>query len=490
MDVLLITPDTGSRFINYPWGALAIGSYLTNVRGLDVKILDASEHPKTDFFTILNDLISNAKLVGVSMMTTDVTSMKEVVDRIKETYPDKPIIVGGPHAILQPEQTCAYKNIDFVAFSEGEETIWRLFEEVVSGRMGYDNVPGLVYKKNGNVIRTHSPEPVAFYDINYKLLSASTQDNFSRSIQILSGRGCSYRCTFCFNAVCGQKWRPRPMEEFLNEIKHIVHKHDPRHIYFRDDNFFLSSKRVEEFIAAYKENKFSFKWTSSCHANCYRSGYLDRAFLKKLASVNCEWLKFGLESGSQTILDSLKKGIKVENVRSLISEFRNVPQVYPNYSFIIGVPGETIESYRKTLDLAKYAIEQTPRARIIGPQFFRVYPGGELYESIKEKYRYYEPSSFEEWAIKYRPEEGGMVFSKNFNYPWIDRRYLFLTQNAYLLTAIYSKSFQKMNFLKRIVLSPLFFLIKLRFKYGWYEHLYDLRLVVFLRKLFNRLKRI
>ena len=401
MDILLITPDHDNKKNNYPWSALSVGSYLSNVKGYKITLLDGSVYTKSDFLEKIKEYCSSVKLVGISCMSSDTYYVKGIIDHIKEVNPDCRIIIGGSHARLQPEQTCLYKNIDFVSYTDGEHTVSMLYEEILSGNHDYEKVPGLIYKEGQYVKRTEEPEPIGFYDTNYDLLPESTRNTFHEYIQVLTGRGCNFKCAFCFNSVCKQTWRGRPVPEIINEIENIVAKYDPRVIYFRDENFFLSKKRIEEFISAYKEKNFSFKWRATCFAGYYNQKYIDFEFLKELESINCETMKFGLESGSQRVLNYLGKMLKIENVKRLVRDLAKVKGIQANYSFIIGLPTETFEEQKETLALIKYIIDHEPDAFIIGPQYFRIYAGGKLYDEIKSNYNYTEPGSFEEWALKY-----------------------------------------------------------------------------------------
>jgi anaerobic magnesium-protoporphyrin IX monomethyl ester cyclase len=486
MDILLITPDHENKKNNFPWAALSVGSYLSNVRNYDVKLLDGSVFSKTELLEKIKYYCNSVKLVGISCMSSDTFYIKGVIDYIKDINRDCKIILGGPHARLQPDQTCLYNNIDFVSYTEGEHTVSQLYEEIKSGNHRYDKVPGLIYKEGSFVRRTSEPELINFYDINYDLLPKSTRQTYHEYIQVLAGRGCSFRCAFCFNSVCGQTWRGRPVLEMINEIDGIVSKYDPKAIYFRDDNFFLSKKRVEEFMSYYRKKGYRFKWRANCFAGYYNRQYINYDFLKELESVNCETLKFGLESGSQRVINNLKKKIKVDNVKRLVDDLSKFKKIQGNYSFMIGLPGETYEEYKETMSLIKYILERESDAFVIGPNYFRVYPGGTLYDEIKTKYHYSEPKSFEEWAIKYNPEKDWFSFGKHIRYPWIPQEYEFFAQYADVIVKLSRKDFKKD--IRAIGAMPFVILAKLRIKYEWYGYLYDLRIFVYLYKLILKLK--
>ena len=178
------------------------------------------------------------------------------------------------------------------------------------------------------------------------------------------------------------------MPEVAGEIDNLVRKYNPKIIYFRDENFFHSPDRIREFIKYYRERKYSFAWRANCRASYCNGNYLNLDLLKELESINCRVLKFGIESGSQRVLNYFKKGLKIEHVERLVYAFSKVKRITPAYSFIIGVPAEAPEEYKSTLKLIKFIAKYNPNAKIIGPQYFRIYPGGELYEEVVKKYHY------------------------------------------------------------------------------------------------------
>ncbi len=143
MNTLLINPDHKNTVNNFPWGVLSVGSYLRQ-QGRPVRLLDLSNDPGNSNEK-LEEAIKWADLVGIGMFSTDVPVILDIVDRIKSSKPDLSIICGGPHVVLEPELTCQYKNVDFVAFGEGEQTIELLISELEKQTPNFDNIPGLIY---------------------------------------------------------------------------------------------------------------------------------------------------------------------------------------------------------------------------------------------------------------------------------------------------------------------------------------------------------
>ncbi|MCG6534511.1 MAG: B12-binding domain-containing radical SAM protein [Syntrophales bacterium LBB04] len=471
MDILLLNPNHQTHINSFPWGGLAIGSYLTKVKNLSVKILDASCMAPDEFQKELDLALEKTRIVGLTCFSSDAYFIKSLVDDIKRKRSDIKIIVGGPHAVLRPEQ-CARYSIDFVAYADGEETVFALIEVVKSGGNNYDRIPGVVYKDGDRHIKTQKPGIVPYYDMDYELLSERKRNTYSNYMQVLTGRGCSFQCTFCYNAICGHKWVGRDIESVVRELSNVVAKYNPRLVYFRDENFFHSKKRILRFIESYRDMKFSFHWRATCRANYFTKGYINEALVKELEDINCETMKFGFESGSQRVLDYLKKGIKIESCKRVV-ECLSRSKIVGNYSFLIGVPGETVEEYRSTLKMVKFITETDPKAEIIGPQFYRIYPGGELYQEIMKNYEFKEPSSFEEWAELSRGDEIG--FGKNVEHPWIHRGKL-LARYADVMMLLYRKPFGDLISFSKLPAMPFAALAKGRVKTGWYGLLYDMKI--------------
>lgn len=493
MDVLLISPEFYNPGPNFPWGILSVGSYLGNVKGCNVRLLDASKCSKSDFLDSVRNYCRKGKLVGISCMSPNSDFVKNTVDYIKGLNKDCKVIVGGPHAMLKPVQTCNYKNIDFVAHGEGELTLYSLLREIEAGGKRYNDISGLCYKDGEAVQKTPASAPAPFYDINYELLPAATKRFFPDYIQVLSGRGCSYRCTFCFNSVCGQKWRGRPALEMVSELEKIVERYNPKRIYFRDENFFHDKERINEFIRLYRQKGFSFKWHASFRASYYGSLY-DLDYLKGLENINLEELRIGLESGSQRVLNYLKKGSNVEKMKVMVNDLGKLKNVKSIYSFLMGLPGETFDEYKQTFDLVAHVVRSDPRSRVLGPQYFRIYPGGELYEEIVSKYKFSAPECFESWAQRYASDKNKEGFGDgDINYPWMTRKQAAFAQNAYLLASLYrapvdEKKKKRFSVIEWFLTSPFILSARLRVRYRCYGFMYDIKLYSMLRKIWFRLK--
>lgn len=480
MDILLVNSFHETHIHSFSWGVLSNASYLKS-KGFSVKILDGSYYTmkRKAFYAELDQLSAQTKLIGFTCFSTDTYEIKQMIDFIKTKRPEVKIILGGPHAVLLPDQTCQYRHIDFVAYGNGEKTLESLINKVNSGEENYDRVPGLVYEDRGRIKRTPAAPMVDFYNIDYSLLPKEKIETYGRYMQVLTGRGCSFRCTFCFNAITGQKWLPRPVEDVMNEISMLVDRYGTRNIYFRDENFFQSKERILDFIRLYKEMGFSFKWRATTRANYFKASYINIDFLKELEAINCQELKFGLESGSERVLTYLRKGIRVEKVRKTIANMAKV-NIRGNYSFLIGIPSETMDEFKETIGLIKYIKDTDPDANVIGPQYYRVYPGGELYDDIINNYNYSKPGSFEDWAQSVKSDSLGM--DKDVEYPWLTKAQSDVAKYSDMMMLLYGKKVQELLTWKKFAVIPFAALARFRVKSGWFGFLADMKLFSFLFK--------
>ncbi|MEO5377777.1 MAG: B12-binding domain-containing radical SAM protein [Magnetococcus sp. DMHC-6] len=476
MDVLLINPKHGGLF---PWGLLSLGSYLTKQVGMEVMLIDASVEGIEDTLQKIREHLPKTPLVGIGAMSSDTPFIKTIADMVKQEKPSCKVIVGGPHATLCPEQLAKYHHIDFVSYHEGEATVATLCQEIRKNKPDLSQVPGLLFQTETNEFIRTPGQTVPFYDINYDLLSPKVRATFSDTIQVLTGRGCSYKCTFCYNVVSGYKWRGRPVADFIQEIQILVKNFDPKNIFFRDELFFIDRERILQFITHYKKNNFHFNWWASVRASDFRDQFVDDPLMKQLVEIGCRQLRIGVESGSEKTLKFIKKGIRVSHVHNTIKRLAPHPKVELMAGFMIGLPTEQYRDYQDTLNLIGWMVRHGSNITIKGPYQYRVYPGGELFDQITKEYPHFSlPNSLEEWANRYQSHQGSNAseYDRNIEYPWVPSEHQYLVKNAFQMYQIAYQSNLSIKGIKKILLWPCKISIRLRFRIGWYKNLWDVRL--------------
>ena len=414
-----LTPreSTGNTVI--PMGLLSIGSVLRE-KDYNVKILNGLLG-KTDLAAELNQINPKETLfVGISATTAQLPSAIKAASIIRENCPDIPLVWGGVHPTLFPEETCADPLVDVVVIGEGEYTCLEL-AEAFSGSGNLSHIKGIVYKdQDGNIIFTGKRAP---HDLNnlpyprYELLNLDDylyriipnrenprERKMGKGLELHTGMGCPYRCTFCINTTVYRDgkyyqkslYRGKSAPRILDEIQMLIDRYEVEYIQFIDENFLVSKKRLFEFLDGIEKRGLKFNWFPSVRADYFNDHYLSEDVIRRMATLGCVVTGAGAESGSQKMLDYLKKDITLEQVEQ-VAKITNDNKIISLFSFMMGVPGESVEDMLMTIDFIKKLKKIGKYVVIQQPQLYRPFPGCELYdESIKSGFD--APRSIREWT--------------------------------------------------------------------------------------------
>ena len=210
----------------------------------------------------------------------------------------------------------------------------------------------------------------------------------------------------------------------------------------------MDKNRVREFIEGIKRRGLKIIWSANIRADYFNDGFVNAAMLAELKNSGCFQLNVGAESGSQRILDKLKKDIKVENLLTAAQLLRNTG-IITMFSFLTGIPGETPAEIRQTTELILRLQEINPDLIIIGPQIFRPYPGGELYDECVESFGYRPPATFAQW----RERMGTLTGFENLDkLTWIKDSNLVENVAFYFVLASQTPQRYKISAVKKTVL--------------------------------------
>ncbi len=425
--VLLINPPFNIAKANYDSsvsvGLLSIATYL-DAKGIKVKILDGAR--QKNFLAELEKEILDSDYAGLSVMTTQVPGALKISEAIRKINPKCRIIWGGTHPTFFPEQTIRHELIDIITCGEGEET----FYEIASGK-NLAEVKGILYKDGGRIKVNPKRElcrPAAMPLFNWDLVPREILEKLYL-IPSLTSRGCPHRCTFCINAILQNRWRARTVEQVLEDLRVI--KSQPyfkgKPLRFWDENFFVDLHRAGAIVDGMTLRDLIMPWETTVRAGYLKEGLIDDEFMAKLKQSGCYLLSFGAESGSPEILKKIKKDITPEEViNSAKSCLKH--DIIPQYSFMIGLPGETRKDMFMTLDLIDKLIKLSDKVQILGPQAFRPYPGSELYqECVASGWK--EPASLEEWSHLVENELNYLTVQ---NFPWVRDKDFVESMEAYV----------------------------------------------------------
>ncbi|MHC4404405.1 MAG: B12-binding domain-containing radical SAM protein [Planctomycetota bacterium] len=286
------------------------------------------------------------------MMTTYM--FRETLDWIRYLrggLPKVKVMVGGYNLRVYPAESVTAPEIDFGCFNSAYHTVPRLLEELEGGQR-FDDVPGLVFKRNGHVVQTDSgPEPdfddypnPARHLLPNELYAEFPTERKNFSVMVTS-KGCPRGCVFC--EAGRTSYNPRSVETVIGEMRECYDRHGIREIDVFDYEFLINRKRAMGICKEMQRQKLDILW--ACRA---RIDSVDEELLKEMAASGCGRIYYGVESGDQDMLDRVNKGITLEQVRETI-KLTNKYGIRPLGFFLIGSPGETRDTVRTTLKFAK-----------------------------------------------------------------------------------------------------------------------------------------
>lgn len=411
-DILLVFPGKyRAPDPQVPLALLHIASPLQR-EGYQVRILDMRLE---DYKTIA---IGNPVFVGITCMSgQQIYYGLEFARRVRTENPSCPIVWGGVHPTLLPEQTAASKFVDVVVRGEGELVVPELANKLVAGET-LDDVKGLTFKSEGSIKSTADADLIDLDDIPvelpYDLLILEKYNTLqSGRFHIQTSRGCPHRCGFCYNSDFNKrKWRGKSAQRVLNEIEYILHKFPyVRIIDPIDDNFFVDQQRVKDICQGVISQNIKIKWRANCRLD-YFSTY-DRDFVSLLEKAGCMELDFGGESGSERLQEFVCKDVTAEQMLQSVSNLRKwAPSIEPYVSWLSGLPNETYEDMLKTFDLMDRLKEVNPLTQHYGIFMYTPFPSPML-ESLGPEFR--PPQSLEAW---------GNIEVFHFQPPWHSKAYV------------------------------------------------------------------
>lgn len=326
---------------------------------------------------------------------------------MKETNPDIPVVWGGFHPTLLPNETIVHPLIDVVVRGQGEITFLDLVQHFERNIPPTD-VLGITYKKEGKIFENPERSPIDVNDfppIPYGIIDVQKyimdDDTSRRTLDYISSRGCPYDCNFCeITQFYKRRWFALRPARVLDELEALVSRYKIEGVRFRDDNFFVEKTRVRRICDGIIERGLDISWSANCR--CDYLPRFDKNLLGAMRESGCRTLFIGAESGSEAVLNMLNKRITVDQIVDSAGICHQYG-ISPEFAFMLGTPGEKMEDISKTLSVIDELYSMDPRMRIY-LFIFTPYPGTPLYERAL-KQGFLGPRSLEEWSQhSYKPE--------------------------------------------------------------------------------------
>ena len=344
-----------------PCLASTILAAITRKAGYPSFIIDAAAEGLTYNETLQRLEIIQPDFIGFTTTTLTTIPAERLANQIKNRWPHIIIGIGGPHATAIPEETLARcADFDFAAIHEGDQTIVELLRAIENNVLDFSSIAGITCRDSaGDIIKT-AARP-AFLELDtlpfpaWDLL-AGYPDKYTPgyfkvaqvpSASFVSSRGCPFSCSFCDTSVFGQKIRSHSADYMVELFTYLYSQFGIRDITFEDDTFMVYRKNVERFCELLLQKNLGITWACNSRVNLAKPD-----LLQTMQKAGCWHISYGVESGSQDILDSEDKQLKLSQIQQGIENTRRAGIAAKGF-FIVGHPHETPETLEATFRLTQ-----------------------------------------------------------------------------------------------------------------------------------------
>lgn len=386
--------------------------------------------------------------VGITFTTPLFPEMVNLAQMIKKELPRCRLLGGGAHASSFPKETLEESPLDLVVIGEGDFVL----QEILSGKR-WEKIAGVCFNKNKKIKKTRPrkfitdldslPYPAwQLYDLSrYQTSALLTRANPAGWLE--TSRGCIYGCVYCNKSVFGRTFRVKSAVRVVDEIEFML-KMGFKEIHIADDNFTSDMKRAEEVCDKILEKGLKFPWAT---VTGIRVDRVSQKLLQKMKKAGCYRVYFGIESGSQNVLDNIKKGINLKQIRQAV-KWAKKAELETFGFFMIALPGEKTADIKKTiklatsldLDIAKMSITVPLPAT---PLFKELEKQGRIKTRDWSQYNLYLPAStiydhpFLDWQTV---DQYFSLFYRRFyfNPRFLTKRFIFAIKNKTLVSDIKS----------------------------------------------------
>ena len=358
---------------------------VTREQGYPSAIIDCAALEMDDHQTLQALRAMKPRYIGLTAVTVAIHNAGRLAKTLKESGEDWVVIIGGPHLTALPEETMqTFPEFDIGVIGEGETTLIDLLDALENNHPLRD-VNGLIVRENGGCVRTAPrpfiddldalplpawdllPDLVRYYDTPMFTLGKSPASS------LVTSRGCCGHCKFCDRSVFGNACRFHSAARVFESMRYLRERFGINDIIIHDDAFVLNRQRVEEICNRLIESGLGITWGCNSRVNL-----VSRELLELMKKAGCWQIGYGLETGSQRILDLINKGVRVEQAREAIRLTREAGMRTRGF-FMLGHPGENVESIRETIAFATHNPVDDFQMT-----FFTPLPGSEIYRHAHE----------------------------------------------------------------------------------------------------------
>jgi len=356
MQILIINPPIRltDKPRHIPHGLAILANIIRNKIGIIPHFLDLNAHrySEEETFKKLKEVKFDVVLIGGLIPVYKY--IIAITEKIKSINPSCVVIAGGSAAMSVPNLLLRNSQVDVICAGEGEVAIIELLEALRDAELREAiAVQGFYYKIDGDIIFSGNRDLISDLDTEsdmpaYDLLPmdiylSNPVVGFGRDIDFITGRGCPFKCTFCYQP-WGRKFRGHSVDFVLNALKYLKKKFNIDFVSFQDDEFMANPKRIYEFCDKIQMQIPGLLWSCTGRVN-----FVNDDIVTTMKNAGCVSISYGFESGSPRMLKSMNKMATIEQMENAVQVNRKFGMMLP-ISFILGMPGEDEISCKETVD--------------------------------------------------------------------------------------------------------------------------------------------
>jgi radical SAM superfamily enzyme YgiQ (UPF0313 family) len=377
----------GCTYMPFPF-FLAYAAALLRDNGFELQLVDAiaEDIGEEEFFDRMERFAPDVVFFEISTasLNTDLRIFEEARRRLGDSAR---IVLGGSHfGLSKPEFLEKHVHADFTLTGEYEFNLLKLLESLRDGG-SLKEVPGLGHRNNGQAVEINKPGGLRenLDEFPWPARELLPMERYcdrpggipAPSLQVIASRGCPFGCIFCAWPQLmygGNSYRSRSPKDVVDEIEDCVKRYGFKSFYFDDDTFNIGKKRVLALAREIKDRGLNLPW-----AIMARADQMDREILEALKDAGLTALKYGVESGSQDLLARACKGLDLAKVAETVRITRELGISY-HLTFMFGLPGETLETARQTIETALSLDPDSLQFSIATP-----FPGSRFHKELLER---------------------------------------------------------------------------------------------------------
>ncbi len=385
--------------VSEPLGIAYIAGYLESL-GHDVRIVDAQAENLDHRQVAREALRQPGTIIGISVLTPVFNSVQRLCHIIKQTRPEALVVLGGAHCTALPERTLEeIETADIVCIGEGEQTMAGICAHASDG--DWSLIKGICYRQDGRIVRNQDREYIQDLDaippparhllpMHRYHLTASRVSGSDYCPTIIVARGCPFKCTYC-SRTFGKSFRAHSVERIIAEIQGLIDTYQIRQINIEADTLTANKRFLTTLCRAMIAAGFPSRLAWTCES---RVDTVNAEVLSLMKQAGCWQISYGVETGSQRLLNKISKGVTLKQVEDAFRITMQLGITIRGF-FMLGLPTETPAESRMTIDLAKRLDPLYAQFTVTVP-----YPGTQMFDELQAngEIRTYDWSKYNTWS--------------------------------------------------------------------------------------------